>query len=153
MWTASTCRMASDLGCSAPYASSPRRWRPCAMARASWEQAACIPSCARPSWPAKPGRAWPSPTDETLRSFRGLLRARLAPTSRRGAESQRMATSVRASISTRDKLLRAREAAVLLAQLTTTQKNDLLLAMADAIVANAAGIIEANQVDLASSDV
>jgi glutamate-5-semialdehyde dehydrogenase len=64
-----------------------------------------------------------------------------------------MATSVRASISTRDKLLRARGAAALSAQLTTTQKNDLLLAMADAIVANTASIIEANQLDLASSDV
>jgi glutamate-5-semialdehyde dehydrogenase len=64
-----------------------------------------------------------------------------------------MATSVRASISTRDKLLRARQAAAVLGQLTTPQKNDLLLAMADAIVANSAGIIEANQEDLASSDV
>jgi glutamate-5-semialdehyde dehydrogenase len=64
-----------------------------------------------------------------------------------------MATSVRASISTRDKLLRARGAAALLAQLSTTEKNDLLLAMADAIVTNTAGIIEANQVDLANSAV
>jgi glutamate-5-semialdehyde dehydrogenase len=62
-----------------------------------------------------------------------------------------MATSVRTSISTRDKLLRAREAAAHLAQLTTAQKNGLLLAMADAIVINAASIIEANQKDLNSS--
>ena len=62
-----------------------------------------------------------------------------------------MATSLRTSISTRDKLLRAREAASHLAQLTTAQKNDLLLAMADAIVANVAIIIEANQADLNSS--
>ncbi len=64
-----------------------------------------------------------------------------------------MATSIRASISTRDRLLRARGAGALLAQLTTTQKNDLLLAMADAIVANTAGIIEMNRLDLANSDV
>jgi len=62
-----------------------------------------------------------------------------------------MATSLRTSISTRGKLLRAREAAAHLAQLTTAQKNDLLLAMADAIVANVAIIIEANQADLNSS--
>jgi len=62
-----------------------------------------------------------------------------------------MATSLRTSISTRDKLLRAREAASHLAQLTTAQKNDLLFAMADAIVANVAIIIEANQADLNSS--
>ena len=62
-----------------------------------------------------------------------------------------MATSLRTSISTRDKLLRAREAASHLAQLTTAQKNDLLLAMADAIVANVAIISEANQADLNSS--
>jgi glutamate-5-semialdehyde dehydrogenase len=62
-----------------------------------------------------------------------------------------MATSVRTSISTRDKLLRAREAAANLAQLTTVGKNDRLLAMADALVANAASIIAANQADLNSS--
>ncbi len=62
-----------------------------------------------------------------------------------------MATSLRTSISTRDKLLRAREAASHLAQLTTAQKNDLLFAMADAIVANVAIISEANQADLNSS--
>ena len=38
-----------------------------------------------------------------------------------------------------------------LAQLTTAEKNDLLLAMANAIVANAASILEANQVDLNTS--
>ncbi len=62
-----------------------------------------------------------------------------------------MATSVRTSISTRDKLLRAREASAHLAQLTTARKNDLLLAMADAIVANAASVIAANHADLDSS--
>lgn len=62
-----------------------------------------------------------------------------------------MATSVTTSASTRDKLLRARKASAQLAQLSTAQKNDLLLAMANAITANAAGIIEANDVDLNSS--
>ena len=62
-----------------------------------------------------------------------------------------MATSLTTSLSTRDKLLRAGEAAVRLAQLTTAEKNDLLLAIANAIVTNAASILEANQVDLNTS--
>ena len=62
-----------------------------------------------------------------------------------------MATSLRTPISTRDKLLRARDAAAHLAQLTTAQKNAILLAMADAITANAASIMQANQADLDSS--
>ncbi len=62
-----------------------------------------------------------------------------------------MATSVRTPSSTRDKLLRAQSAATRLAQLTTAQKNAILLAMADAIAANAASITEANQADLDSS--
>ena len=53
--------------------------------------------------------------------------------------------------STRDKLLRARQAASLLAQLSTAQKNALLLVMADVIEANAGSILEANQRDLESS--
>ncbi len=43
-----------------------------------------------------------------------------------------MATSLRTPSSTRDKLLRAQSAAARLAQLTTAQKNAILLAMADA---------------------
>ncbi len=62
-----------------------------------------------------------------------------------------MATSVRTPASTREKLLRAKDAAARLAQLTTAQKNELLLAMADAIEANTASIIAANQSDLTSS--
>ncbi len=62
-----------------------------------------------------------------------------------------MATSIRSSISTRDKLLRAQHAAAQLAQLTTAEKNAVLLAMADAIAANVAGITEANQADLEES--
>jgi len=59
-----------------------------------------------------------------------------------------MATSLKTPISTHDKLSRAKQAAAHLAQLTTAQKNDLLLAMADAIAANSASIIEANHLDL-----
>jgi glutamate-5-semialdehyde dehydrogenase len=62
-----------------------------------------------------------------------------------------MATSIRTPASTHDKLLRGREAAAHLAQLTTAQKNAILLAMGDAIAANVAGILEANQADLNSS--
>jgi len=62
-----------------------------------------------------------------------------------------MATSFGTSTSTRDKLLRARKAAARLAQLTTAEKNALLLTIADAVAANAASIIEANQADLDTS--
>lgn len=62
-----------------------------------------------------------------------------------------MATSLRTPSSTRDKLLRAQSAATRLAQLTTAQKNVILLAMADALAAHAASITEANQADLDSS--
>jgi glutamate-5-semialdehyde dehydrogenase len=62
-----------------------------------------------------------------------------------------MAISLRTPAATRDKLLRAREAAARLAQRTTAEKNALLLAIADAIAANSANIIEANHEDLTSS--
>jgi glutamate-5-semialdehyde dehydrogenase len=62
-----------------------------------------------------------------------------------------MATSLGTPASTRDRLSRAREAAAHLAQLSTAQKNAILLAMADAITANAASILQANQADLDSS--
>jgi glutamate-5-semialdehyde dehydrogenase len=62
-----------------------------------------------------------------------------------------MATSVRSPSSTRDKLLRAQSAAGRMAQLTTAERNAILLAMADAITANAASILEANEADLDSS--
>jgi len=64
-----------------------------------------------------------------------------------------MATSLATSTPTRDKLVRAGKAAVRLAQLTTAEKNALLLAIADAIVANATNIMEANQIDLETSGV
>jgi glutamate-5-semialdehyde dehydrogenase len=62
-----------------------------------------------------------------------------------------MATTISPAISTRDKLLRAREASAQLLQLSTAQKNAVLLTMADAIEANAAGILEANRADLNDS--
>ena len=54
-------------------------------------------------------------------------------------------------VSTQDKLLRARDAAARLAQLSTAQKNALLMVMANAIEANAASILDANRADLESS--
>jgi len=62
-----------------------------------------------------------------------------------------MATSLRTPHSTSDKLVRARQAAAHLAQLTTGDKDAVLLAVAEAIAANAASIIEANQADLNAS--
>lgn len=61
-----------------------------------------------------------------------------------------MATSVQSARSTRDKLLRAHNAAARMAQLTTAEKNRILLAMADAIAAQAASIVVANHEDLNS---
>jgi len=63
-----------------------------------------------------------------------------------------MAIGLASSLSTRDKLLRANAAASLLAQLSTQQKDDLLIAMAEAIDANAESILAANRADLESSD-
>jgi glutamate-5-semialdehyde dehydrogenase len=62
-----------------------------------------------------------------------------------------MATTVNASLPTHDKLLRAKDAAARLAQLSTRQKNDILLAMADAIDGGADGILAANRKDIESS--
>ena len=62
-----------------------------------------------------------------------------------------MATSVHSPSSTRDRLLRARSAAARMAQLTTTEKNAMLLAMGDAITACAGEITDANRADLEAS--
>ena len=62
-----------------------------------------------------------------------------------------MATSVGAPSSTRNKLLRAQGATARMAQLTTAEKNAMLLAMADAIAAQAGSVVEANQADLDNS--
>jgi glutamate-5-semialdehyde dehydrogenase len=61
-----------------------------------------------------------------------------------------MASSVSSALSTHDKLLRAREAATRLAQLSTTEKNRILHAMADAVEQNAEAILAANRADLES---
>jgi glutamate-5-semialdehyde dehydrogenase len=53
--------------------------------------------------------------------------------------------------STQEKLLRAREAAAKLAPFSTGEKNGLLLAIADAINANAESILAANREDMESS--
>ncbi len=62
-----------------------------------------------------------------------------------------MATIVSSQLSTRDKLIRARDASTQLAQLSTAQKDSILLSMADAIDANAEKILQANRQDLESS--
>ncbi len=62
-----------------------------------------------------------------------------------------MAMIVTNSASTREKLLRAREASAKLALFTTEEKNALLLAIADAIEANVQAILEANREDVESS--
>ena len=62
-----------------------------------------------------------------------------------------MATTVSTPVSTHEKLLRAREASTQLAQLSTVQKNAMLLVMAETIEAGEASILEANRADLDSS--
>jgi len=62
-----------------------------------------------------------------------------------------MATAITNSASTQEKLLRAREAAAKLAQLSTHEKNGLLLAIGDAIESEAESILAANREDMASS--
>ncbi|HZE26207.1 MAG TPA: glutamate-5-semialdehyde dehydrogenase [Terriglobales bacterium] len=62
-----------------------------------------------------------------------------------------MATALKSGLSTRDRLERARAAAARVAELSTAQKNALLLAMADAMEAHADSILAANQKDLESS--
>src|ERR1700733_6550446 len=61
------------------------------------------------------------------------------------------ATLATAAASTEEKLLRAREAAAKLAQLSTAEKNALLLSIADAIEADEKGILSANHADMESS--
>jgi glutamate-5-semialdehyde dehydrogenase len=62
-----------------------------------------------------------------------------------------MATSVANPASTREKLLRAREASAKLALLSTEEKNSLLLTIAAAIETHATRILEANREDMESS--
>ena len=62
-----------------------------------------------------------------------------------------MATALNSGHSTRDRLEHARNAAPSVAELSTAQKNALLLAMADAIEAHTENILSANEKDLKSS--
>jgi glutamate-5-semialdehyde dehydrogenase len=62
-----------------------------------------------------------------------------------------MATTVNKALRTRDQLEQARAAAPVVAELSTAQKNALLLAMAGALEANRPSILAANQKDLDSS--
>ncbi len=62
-----------------------------------------------------------------------------------------MAATIANTASTQEKLLRARSAAAKLAQLSTGEKNALLLAIADAIEANAESILAANREDVKTS--
>jgi glutamate-5-semialdehyde dehydrogenase len=62
-----------------------------------------------------------------------------------------MATTVTNSASTQEKLLRARDAAAKLALLSTSEKNALLLAIADAIEAQTETILVANREDVENS--
>src|SRR6185312_915092 len=63
-----------------------------------------------------------------------------------------MAGSPAIGFSTREKLERARGASAALAQLSTSQKNALLLAIADALEAHAARILRANEGDIRRSN-
>jgi glutamate-5-semialdehyde dehydrogenase len=62
-----------------------------------------------------------------------------------------MTSTAATSLPTREKLLRARAASSRLAQLSTAQKNAILMVMADSLETNAEDIIEANRKDLESS--
>ena len=62
-----------------------------------------------------------------------------------------MATALKSDLSTRERLERARAAALRVAELTTSAKNSLLLAMADAVETHARSILDANEKDLESS--
>jgi glutamate-5-semialdehyde dehydrogenase len=62
-----------------------------------------------------------------------------------------MATALNPGLATRDRLERARDAAPRVAELSTAQKNDLLLAMAGAIESHSDAILTANEKDLQAS--
>ena len=62
-----------------------------------------------------------------------------------------MATTISTSSSTRDKLLRARQAAARMAQLSTAKKNAILLVMAETVEGNSKSILDANREDVETS--
>src|SRR4029077_20266121 len=78
--------------------------------------------------------------------------ARSGPTFLRGRRRPDMAGSPAVAFSTREKLERARGAATVLAQLSTEQKNDLLLKIADALETHAGRIVRANEEDIQRSN-
>lgn len=63
-----------------------------------------------------------------------------------------MASTVAIGSTTREKLERARAASARLAQLSTKEKNSLLLKMADAIESNESKILAANNADIERSN-
>ena len=64
-----------------------------------------------------------------------------------------MVTTANPTLSTRERLERAREAAPRVAELSTVQRNGLLITMAKALEAQAADILAANQKDLESGSI
>ncbi len=62
-----------------------------------------------------------------------------------------MATTITTSSSTRDKLLRARQAAARMAQLSTAKKNAIVLVMAETLEGNSKSILDANREDIEAS--
>src|SRR5690242_6581240 len=83
--------------------------------------------------------------------FRGHWSVRSARIFLRRRERSKLATTVNMQASTREKLVRAKEASARLAQFSTQQKNSILLAMADAVEKRTASILRANTVDLETS--
>src|SRR5258708_37834862 len=69
----------------------------------------------------------------------------------KGPKMPKMAGTVIGEFSTQAKLERARAASALVAQLSTEQKNDLLLEIANALEVQAPQILRANAQDTASS--
>ena len=63
-----------------------------------------------------------------------------------------MAATTLTAASTQQKLLRARTASAQLALLSAKEKNELLLAISDALEANEKSILEANHADMENSD-
>src|SRR6266404_2341235 len=118
------------------------------MATASWDAVACAQSFARPRWPATPASASLSSTGTILRPSRKPLHEKLGHTSHPRVRGPEMAGTAAIAISTREKLERARAASALLAQLSTTEKNELLLGIADALETHAPEILQANSEDI-----
>src|SRR5258708_2825452 len=77
---------------------------------------------------------------------------RLAPISPRLRNGTNMATTAALTSTTREKLERAKAASARLAQLSTDEKNALLLKMADAIQSSEAKILAANNEDIERSN-